>query len=379
MFEAADTAFYVENRKRAIWPKARGFEVNVPGMPMTQLALPWGGGTLPLYFERDARVRSCRQLTTFNNRAMFEQIIGMQQMYEKDIKNLPAAERAAKHQGDRRVDPARHAAARESAGAPLRRARRRPRRQPVGLVHDPQLHAVPADRRRAGGDRELPDRRPAARGRLRVRVPGRRPSRAPRPAAELRPRRSHEVPKDRETRHAHHRLLRQRGEVLPATDRLRRPRPGRRGHLLRRGARRLAPHRRGDPRQRATARARTSASSRPTARSPSSPCSACSAPKACGCRSIRAIRCRSTPTCSSRFDGELLLFHSAYAAEAERAHGRGTEPPRGDLHRRRGRRTASRSRNGPRAARRRTRSGPRARTICSRSSPPAARRASRRA
>ena len=114
----------------SIWPKARGFEVNVPGLPMTQLALPWGGGTLPLYFERDARVRSCRQLTTFTNRAMFEQVIAMQQMYEKDIKPLPAAERAAKHQGDRRVDPARHAAAREPAGAPLRRARRRPRRQP---------------------------------------------------------------------------------------------------------------------------------------------------------------------------------------------------------------------------------------------------------
>jgi short subunit dehydrogenase-like uncharacterized protein len=72
MFEAADTSFYVENRKRVIWPSARGYEVSVPGLPMTQLALPWGGGTLPLYFERDARVRSCRQLTTFTNRALFE-------------------------------------------------------------------------------------------------------------------------------------------------------------------------------------------------------------------------------------------------------------------------------------------------------------------
>src|SRR5438552_2292813 len=96
MFEAAETAFYLDNRKRVIWPKARGYEVNVPGLPITQLALPWGGGTLPLYFERDARVRSCRQLTTFTNRALFEQLIGMQQMYEKDIKPLAAQERAVR-------------------------------------------------------------------------------------------------------------------------------------------------------------------------------------------------------------------------------------------------------------------------------------------
>jgi hypothetical protein len=96
MFEAADTSFYVENRRRTIWPSARGYEVVVPGLPMTQLALPWGGGTLPLYFERDARVRSCRQLTTFTNRALFEQVIAMQQMYEKDIKPLAPPERAAR-------------------------------------------------------------------------------------------------------------------------------------------------------------------------------------------------------------------------------------------------------------------------------------------
>jgi hypothetical protein len=95
-FEAADSAFYVENRKRVIWPVARAYEVAVPGLPMTQLAHPWGGGTLPLYFERDVRVRNCRQMTAFTNRTLMEQITGMQQMYEKDIKPLPPAERAAR-------------------------------------------------------------------------------------------------------------------------------------------------------------------------------------------------------------------------------------------------------------------------------------------
>ena len=80
---------------------------------------------------------------------------------------LPAAERAAASRPSASRS-SRHAAARESAGAPLRRARPGPRRQPVGVVHDPQLHAVSADRRRPGGDREFPDRWPAARRRLRL-------------------------------------------------------------------------------------------------------------------------------------------------------------------------------------------------------------------
>lgn len=95
-FQTADSAFYVENGRRVTWPAGRGFEVVAPGLPMTQLAHPWGGGTLPLYFERDARVRNCRQLTAFTNRLLMEHVIGMQQSYERDIKPLPPQEQAAR-------------------------------------------------------------------------------------------------------------------------------------------------------------------------------------------------------------------------------------------------------------------------------------------
>lgn len=95
-FQAADSAFYLENRKRVIWPAGRGFEVSVPGLPLSQLAHPWGGGALPLYFERDARVRNCRQVTAFTSRTLMEQIVAMQQMYEKDIRPLPPEQRAAR-------------------------------------------------------------------------------------------------------------------------------------------------------------------------------------------------------------------------------------------------------------------------------------------
>lgn len=92
MFQTSDAAFHLENNKRVIWPAAKGYEVSVPGLPMTQLMHPWGGGTLPLYFENDARVRNCRQLTGFTNRTLMEQVVAMQGMYEADIKDLPEAE-----------------------------------------------------------------------------------------------------------------------------------------------------------------------------------------------------------------------------------------------------------------------------------------------
>ncbi len=84
--------FYLENNQLVPWQKARGFEICVPGKMMTQLAHPWGGGSLPLWFQHEHRVRNARQLTAFTNRPMFEQIIALQQHYEDNIKPLPEAE-----------------------------------------------------------------------------------------------------------------------------------------------------------------------------------------------------------------------------------------------------------------------------------------------
>jgi len=90
------TQFYLENGKRAFWPVAKGYEVSLPGQAITQLSLPWGGGSLPFYYERDARVRNCRQLGGFSNRQLMEQVLGVQVMFENEIKPLPRAEQDAK-------------------------------------------------------------------------------------------------------------------------------------------------------------------------------------------------------------------------------------------------------------------------------------------
>lgn len=92
MFQTADRAFHLDNNQRVAWQAARGFEVSIPGITMTQFGHPWGGGSLPLYFEHDPRVRNCRQLTAFSNRPMMEQVVAMQQMYENDLKGLSEEE-----------------------------------------------------------------------------------------------------------------------------------------------------------------------------------------------------------------------------------------------------------------------------------------------
>lgn len=91
-------SYYLEDRKRVTWPAARGYEVKLPGQAITQLSLPWGGGSLPFYYERDARVRNCRQLAGFSNRGMMEQIVGLQAMYLKDIEPLPPEQQAVQLQ-----------------------------------------------------------------------------------------------------------------------------------------------------------------------------------------------------------------------------------------------------------------------------------------
>jgi len=91
----AEDHLYLEDNQLVPWEKGRGWELSAPGKAMTQLAHPWGGGSLPVWFQRDGRVHSARQLTAFTNRSMYEQLIALQKHYEENIKPLPQAEQEA--------------------------------------------------------------------------------------------------------------------------------------------------------------------------------------------------------------------------------------------------------------------------------------------
>ena len=89
MFQNAKDSFYLQDNQRALWPAATGYEVAIPGRPETFLGHPWGGGTLPFYFEDDPRVRNVRQLTATADRSLTEGVLAMQKMYEEEIRDLP--------------------------------------------------------------------------------------------------------------------------------------------------------------------------------------------------------------------------------------------------------------------------------------------------
>ena len=76
-------------------PATRGYEVCVPGLHETQLALDWGGCGVPVWFENDPRVRSARSLAGVLDRELMGAVLGMQQDYEASFSHLPDDEQVA--------------------------------------------------------------------------------------------------------------------------------------------------------------------------------------------------------------------------------------------------------------------------------------------
>ena len=87
--------YKLENNELVEWPRARGYEVAFPGHLQTVLAHPWGGGSLPLWFQDSEQIRNVSQLTAFTSREMFEHVIEMQKNYEVNIRPLPIDQQQA--------------------------------------------------------------------------------------------------------------------------------------------------------------------------------------------------------------------------------------------------------------------------------------------
>jgi hypothetical protein len=71
-------AFYLEDNKLVEWPADAGlYSLTVPGQHEPGLALPWGGTSSPIWFERDPRVATCRVLGGVINRPLMEAVPGL--------------------------------------------------------------------------------------------------------------------------------------------------------------------------------------------------------------------------------------------------------------------------------------------------------------
>jgi len=83
--------------EKQLVPHARDacFNVVDPNFMQPVFALPWGGTSLPIYFERDARVRSCVSSVGFYDAPVMQMVHGLGQKWEAEYRHLPKEQQDA--------------------------------------------------------------------------------------------------------------------------------------------------------------------------------------------------------------------------------------------------------------------------------------------
>ena len=77
--------------EKKLVPHALGTSANVvdPSFVQPVFSIPWGGTSLPVYFEHDARVRCCTSYVGFYDNNVMQMAHGLGQKWEAEYKNLP--------------------------------------------------------------------------------------------------------------------------------------------------------------------------------------------------------------------------------------------------------------------------------------------------
>ena len=89
-------AFYLEQNQYKAWPRAKPYEVIVPGSVTTQLALPWGGFPHPVWFRNDPQIANVKSLGGLLNRQIMEAVVATERQFEEQIRPLPKAQQEKK-------------------------------------------------------------------------------------------------------------------------------------------------------------------------------------------------------------------------------------------------------------------------------------------
>ncbi|WP_327118082.1 DUF5938 domain-containing protein [Nocardia sp. NBC_01730] len=87
---ALSKAYYLEQNQYVEWPADAGlYDVVVPGQHQTELALPWGGTSHPVWFKRDPRVANVKVLGGVFNRALMQGVPQIVAGVVEQVKDLP--------------------------------------------------------------------------------------------------------------------------------------------------------------------------------------------------------------------------------------------------------------------------------------------------
>jgi len=82
---------YLWEKKLVPHPVGTSFNIASPDFMQPVFALPWGGTSLPIYFENDPRVRSCVSCVGFYDNDAMKMVHSIGQKWEAEYKDLPPA------------------------------------------------------------------------------------------------------------------------------------------------------------------------------------------------------------------------------------------------------------------------------------------------
>ena len=86
---------YLWEKQLVPHPFGATFSIGSPDFMQPVFALPWGGTSLPVYFENDPRVRSCVSCVGFYDNNVMQTVHAIGQKWEAEYKQLPAEQQDA--------------------------------------------------------------------------------------------------------------------------------------------------------------------------------------------------------------------------------------------------------------------------------------------
>jgi short subunit dehydrogenase-like uncharacterized protein len=84
------TAHYLWEKQLVAHAPDASFNVNSPEFMQPVFSLPWGGTSLPIYFQQDPRVNSCISSVGFYDNDVMQLVHSMGKKWEEEFKHLPA-------------------------------------------------------------------------------------------------------------------------------------------------------------------------------------------------------------------------------------------------------------------------------------------------
>jgi len=88
-------AYYLWEKQLVPFPFGATANVVDPNFVQPVFSLPWGGTSLPIFFEHDARVRSCASYVGFYDNNVMQLVHSLGQKWDAEYKNLPKAQQDA--------------------------------------------------------------------------------------------------------------------------------------------------------------------------------------------------------------------------------------------------------------------------------------------